>query len=160
MATFSYTLHGYFCRELLLQSHAALHGEFLLVLHTQCWFMQEAPLVRPSAGLYGELLLHQYMPSAGLYAIWGVTLTSIHAQCWFIWGVTLTSIHAQCWFIWGVTLACPVLVYVLSFSYTPHAGFFLWGVSLIRSMLASLCREFLLYKTKRTNVKVNKNVHN
>ena len=47
-----------------------------------------------------------------------------------------------------------------SFSNTPHAGFFLLGVSLIRSMLASLCSEFLLYKTKRKNVKVNKNVHN
>ena len=64
------------------------------------------------------------------------------------------------WFVivWGVSL---VLVYEWSFSYTPHApGFFLLGVSLVRSMLASLCREFLLYKTKRKNVKVNKNVHN
>ena len=99
-----------FCGEFLLQSHAALHGEFLLVLHDLCWFMQGAPLGCPHAGLYGEFLL-----------------------------------HAQCWFTCGV-------------SYTPHAGFFLLGVSLIRSMLASLCSEFLLYKTK--NVKVNKNVHN
>ena len=57
-----------------------------------------------------------------------------------------------------------------SFSYMPTAGlcvkFLLhtpcwllsFGVSLLRSMLASLCREFLLYKTK--TVKVNKNVHN
>ena len=92
-----------FCGEFLSQSHAALHGEFLLVLHTLCWFVLGAPLAR------------------------------------------------------------PVLVYVWSFSYTPHAGFFLLGVSLIiRYMLASLCREFLLYKTKRKNVKlkVNKNVHN
>ena len=34
-----------------------------------------------------------------------------------------------------------------------------WGVSLIRSMLATFCREFLLFKTKRKK-KVNKNVHN
>ena len=103
-----------FCREFLLHSHAALHGELLLVLHTLCWFMQGAPLVCPPF-----------------------------------------------WFIWGVSLTCPVLVYEWSFSFTPHAGFFLLGVSLIiRSMLASLCREFLLYKTKRKILKVNKNVHN
>ena len=65
-------------------------------------------------------------------------------------------------------LRAPVLVYMGSFSYMPGAGLygeflihiFLLGVSLLRSMLASLCREFLLYKTKRKNVKVNKNVHN
>ena len=85
-----------------------------------------------------------------------------------------TSCMPPCWFIiiWGVSLTCPLLVYMgsfsympsagllWSFSYTPHAGFFLLGISLIKSMLASLCREFLLYKTKRKNVKVNKNVHN
>ena len=66
----------------------------------------------------------------------------------------------------GHLLCTPVLIYMGSFSYMPSAGLrvefllhiFLWGVSLIRSMLASLCREFLLYKTKR-NVKVNKNAH-
>ena len=61
-------------------------------------------------------------------------------------------------FIWGVSLICPVLVYMWSFpthlslgSFSPkiYAGFFI-----------SLCREFLLYKTKRKNVNVNKNVHN
>ena len=71
-------------------------------------------------------------------------------------------------------LGAPMLVYnyMGSYSYMPSAGlgveFLLntpcWllflGVSLIRSMLASLCREFLLFKTKRKNVKVNKNVHN
>ena len=83
-------------------------------------------------------------PCVGLY-LYGEFL--LHAQCWFI-------------IIWAVSLGltCPVLVYLWSFSYTPHAGFFLWGVSLIRSVLASLCREILLYKTKRS-VKVNKNVH-
>ena len=83
-----------FYGEFLLESHAALHGEFILVIvliHTLCWFMQGTPLAHPRAGLY------------------------------------------------GVSLTCPVLVYVWSFSYTPHAGFFLLGVSLIRSMLASLC---------------------
>ena len=99
-----------FCGEFLLQSHAALHGEFLRVLYTLCLFMWGAPLACPRSDLYGEFLL-----------------------------------HVQCWFTCG-------------FSYTPHAGFFLWGVSLIRSVLASLCREILLYKTKRS-VKVNKNVH-
>ena len=91
--------------------------------------------------------------------------------CCFTWGVSLSLIHPvlvyvgstscapQCWFIWGVSLTCPVLVYVWSFSYTPYAGFFLLGVSLIRSVLASLCREFLLYKTKK-KCKSNKNVHN
>ena len=59
----------FFCGEFLLQSHAALHGEFLLVLHTLCWFMWEAPLACTCAGLYGEFLLH--------------------AWCWFIWGVSL-----------------------------------------------------------------------
>ena len=110
-------------------SHAALHGEFLLVLHTLCWFMRGAPLAHPCAGLYlyGEFLL-----------------------------------HAQSWFIWGVSLTCPVLVYVWSFSYTPHAGFFLLGVSLTQSMLASLCREFppYIFFFFFFNVKVNKNVHN
>ena len=65
-----------------------------------------------------------------------------------------------------------LLVYMGTFSYMPSAGlrveFLLhtpcWllflGVSLIMSMLASLCREFLLFKTKRKNIKVNKNVHN
>ena len=59
-----------FCGEFLLQSHAALHGEFLLVLHTLCWFMWRAPLARPCAGLYREFLLHP--------------------QCWFMCGVSLT----------------------------------------------------------------------
>ena len=59
-----------FCGEFLLQSHAALHGEFLLVLHTLCWFMCGAPLACPYAGLYGEFLLH--------------------AQCWLTTGVSLT----------------------------------------------------------------------
>ena len=60
-----------------------------------------------------------------------------------------------CWFIWGVSLTCPVLDYTWSFSYsnTPHAGFFLLGVSLIRSMLASLSREFLLYKIRNKKCK-------
>ena len=105
----------------------------------------------------------------GYFFLLGVSLT---VPCCFTWGVSLSLTHPElvyvgstscappCWFIWGVTLACPALVYVQSFSYTPHAGFFLLGISLIRSMLASLCREFLLYKTKRKNVKVNKNVHN
>ena len=53
-----------------LQSHDALLGEFLLVLHTLCWFMQGAPPAHHRAGLYGEKLLH--------------------AQFWFIWGIFLT----------------------------------------------------------------------
>ena len=57
-------------------------------------------------------------------------------------------LQVLCWFTCGVSLTCPVLVYEWSFSYTPHAGIFLLGVSFIRSMLASLCSEFLLYKTK------------
>ena len=66
-----------------------------------------------------------------------------------------TSCMPLCWFIWGVSLTCPVLDYMWSFSYsyTPHAGFFLWGVCLIRSMLASLSREFLLYKTRNKKCK-------
>ena len=55
-----------FCGEFLVQSIAALHGEFLFFLHTLCWFMQGAPL----AGLYGDFFLH--------------------AQCWFTCGVSLT----------------------------------------------------------------------
>ena len=98
-----------FCGEFLLQSHAALHGEFLLVLHTLCWLMRGPPLPCPCAGLHGEFLL-----------------------------------HAQCWFMCGVFLTHPMLA---SFSW-----------EFLRSMLASLCREFLLFKRK--NVKVNKNVHN
>ena len=47
-----------FCKEFLLQSHAALHGEFFLVLHTLCWVMQGPPLAHPHAGLYEEFLLH------------------------------------------------------------------------------------------------------
>ena len=61
-----------FCGEFLLQSHADLHREFLLVLHTLCWFMWGAPLARPCAGLYGKFLLH--------------------AQCWFTCGVSLTHL--------------------------------------------------------------------
>ena len=50
-------------------------------------------------------------------------------------------------------------------SYTPHADFFLWGVSFTWSMLASLCEEFLLYKTREqksetSKIKSNKNLHN
>ena len=67
VVTFSYTLHdrGFLKKkkiggggEFFLQSYAALHGEFLLVLHTLCWFMQGAPLAHPHAGLYGEKLLY------------------------------------------------------------------------------------------------------
>ena len=75
-----------------------------------------------------------------------------------------------CWFIiiWGVSFTCPVLAYMGSFFYMPSAGlrveFLLqtpcWllflGVSLLRSMLAFLCRKLLLYKTKRKNVKGTK----
>ena len=105
----------------------------------------------------------------GYFFLQGAFLT---VPCCFTWGVSLSLTHPvlvyaestscapQCWFIWGVTLTYPVLVYLWSFSYTPHAGFFFLGVSLIRSMLASLCREFLLYKTKIKHIKVNKNVHN
>ena len=126
-----------FCGKFLLQSHAALHGEFLLVLHTLCWFMRGAPLACPRAGLYGEFLL-----------------------------------HAQCWFIWQVSLTCPVLLYMWSFSYMPSAGlrveFLLhtpcWLLSLgsfsHKVYAGFFWSEFLLYKTKRKNVKVNKNVHN
>ena len=128
-----------FCGEFLLQSHAALHGEFLLVLHTLCWFMWRAPLERPCAGLYGEFLLH--------------------AQCWFIWGICLTCpvlvymgslsympsaglygeflLRAQCWFMCGVSLTHPMLAsFVGSFSHV-YTGFFIKP------------REFFLYKTKR-----------
>ena len=109
-------------------------------------------------------------------------LISLTVPCCFTWGVSLSLTHpvlvyarsTLCWFmiIWGVSFTCPVLVYMGSFSYMPSAGlrveFLLhtpcWllflGVSLIMSMLASLCREFLLFKTKRKNIKVNKNVHN
>ena len=58
----------------------------------------------PSAGLYGEFLL-----------------------------------HAQCWFIWGDSLTHPMLVSFLG---------------------SSSHKVLLLFKTKRINVKVNKNVHN
>ena len=75
-----------------------------------------------------------------------------------------------CWFIiiWGVSFTCPVLVYMGSFSYMSSAGlrveFLLhtpcWllflGVSLIRSMLASLCREFLLFKRSFSFFKLTK----
>ena len=77
---------------------------------------------------------------------WGVSLSLTHPVLVYAGS---TSCMLPCWFIWGVSLAWPVLVYMGSFSYTPHAGFFLLGVSLIRSMLASLCREFLLYPPKK-----------
>ena len=101
--------------------------------------------------------------------LWGVSLT---APCCFTWGVSLSLIHpllvyagctpcaTLCWFIWGVSLTCPVLVYMWSFLHTPCWILSLGSFSHLRSMLASLCKEFLLYKTKRKNVKVNKNVHN
>ena len=106
-----------FCGDHHLQSHAALYGEFLLVLHTLCWFMQGAPLACPHARLYGEFLL---TPCAGLHVEF--------------------LLHAQCCFRCGVSLTHPMLA---SFS---------WEF-LIRSMLASLCSKFLLYKTK--SVKMN-----
>ena len=74
-----------------------------------------------------------------------------------------TSCMPRCWFIWGVSLTCPVLDYMWSFSYsyTPHAGFFLWGVSLIRSICWLLyLGNFFFTKQETKNVKVNKNVHN
>ena len=109
---------GGFCGEFLLQSHAALYGEFLLVLHTLCWVMQRAPLAGSAPWPCWFIWGFSYMPSAGLY--WEFLL---HAQCWFRCGVSLTVTHP---------------------------------------MPASLCSKFLLYKTKRKNVKlkVNKNVHN
>ena len=107
-----------FCGEFLLQSHAALHGEFLLVLHTLCWVIQGAPLAGSAPWPCWFIWGFSYMPSAGLY---GEFL--LHAQCWFRCGVSLTVTHP---------------------------------------MPASLCSKFLLYKTKRKDVKlkVNKNVHN
>ena len=131
------------------------------------------------------LTTFSYTLHDGYFFRLGVSLT---VPCCFTWGVSLSLTHPvlvyagstsctpPCWFIWGVSLTCPMLVYVWSFSYMPSAGlcveFLLhtpcWLLSLgsfshirvIRSMLASLCSEFLLYKTKRKNVKVNKNVHN
>ena len=100
-----------FCWEFLLHSHAALHGELLLVLHTLCWFMWGTPPVL----VYNYMGSFFYMPSAGLHVEF-LLLT----PCWLLF----------------------------------------LGVSLIRSTLASSCRDFLLFKTKRKNVKVNKNVHN
>ena len=79
-----------FCQEFSLQSHAALHGEFLSLthpvlgyagstscmamamlvymgsvsykLHAQCWFIYMGSFsYMPSAGLYGSF---SYMPSA------------------------------------------------------------------------------------------------
>ena len=104
-----------FCGEFLLrlQSHADLHGEFLLVLHTLRWFMRGAPLACPRAGLYGSF---SYMPSAGLLVEF--------------------LLHTPCW-----------LLSLGSFSRKVYAGFFTYS-------------KFLFYKTKRKNVKVNKNVHN
>jgi len=90
----------------------------------------------------GEFLLQSHAAFI-THPVLGAPLACPHAG---LYGDFL--LHAQCWFIWGLSLTCPVLVYMWSFSYTHHAGFFLWGVSLIWSMLASLCREFLLYKTK------------
>ena len=61
-----------FCGEFLLQSHAALHGEFLLIslTHPVLVYVGSTTCV-PCVGLYGEFLLH--------------------AQCWFTCGVSLTD---------------------------------------------------------------------
>ena len=102
---------------------------------------------------HDDFLLHT--PWLFLFFLWGVSLT---VPCCFTWGVSLglthpvlvyvgsTSCMHLCWFIWGVSRTCPVLVYMGSFSYMPSAGLhvefplhiFLLGVSLLRSMLASL----------------------
>ena len=77
-----------FCGEFVLQSHAALHGEFLLVLHTLCWVIQGAPLAGSAPWPCWFIWGFSYMPSAGLY---GEFL--LHAQCWFRCGVSLTVTH-------------------------------------------------------------------
>ncbi len=142
-----------FCWEFLLQSHAALHGEFLSVLHTLCWLMWGAHLARTCAGLYGEFLLH-----AQCWFTCGVSLTS---PCSFTWGVSLSLTHPVlvyvgstscthlCWFIWGVSLTHPMLASFLgSFSHKVCAGFFMWGISSLQK------------KKKKYNIKSKQNVHN
>ena len=90
----------------------------------------------PCAGLCGKHLLHApvlvYMGSFSDMPSAGLYGEFLlYAQCWFTCGVSLTHLSLG------------------SFSPKIYAGFFI-----------SLCREFLLYKRKRKNVNVNKNVHN
>ena len=53
----------------------------------------------------------------------------IHALYCVIWGVFLSLTHAMLFYVWSF-FTCPVLRYVASFSYTPHA---------------IVCGEFLTY---------------
>ena len=64
------------------KSNAALHGEFLLVLYTLCWFMQEHLLRAPMLVYMGSF---SYMHSAGL----GVKFL-LHTPCWLLSLVSFT----------------------------------------------------------------------
>ena len=89
-------LHG----EFLIQSHAALHGEFFLQSHTALHWGVYLSLTH-CAGLCREHLLllvymgsFSYMPSAGLRVEF-----LLHAHCWFTCGVSLTH-HMLASFSW------------------------------------------------------------
>ena len=93
-----------------LQSHVALHGEFLLVSHTLCWFVWGAPLTCPVLVSMGSF---SYMPSAGFYREF-----LIHAQCWFMCGVSLTHPMLASFSSEFLSLGLCWLLYVGNFFFT------------------------------------------
>ena len=139
------------CEEFLL--HIPSSGEFLLRI--QCWFH-----------LYlGSFF---YTSRVGFIFMWGVSLTHPKLPLDFLREFSSTSrsgeflLHIP---LWGVFFK---FLYLGSFSYTSHAGFFfffffflnlgsisytshdglnsVWGVLLTHPVLASFfCREFLLH---------------
>ena len=104
-----------FCREFLLQYPAALHGEFLLVLHTLCWFMRGAPQsCVPPCWFCNYMGSFFYMPSAGLYGSFSY-MTSAGLSVEFF-------LHTTCW-----------LLSVGNFSHNVYAGFLMLGISSLQN---------------------------
>ena len=161
VGSFSYTPRATLCGELLLHApcyfmwgaslthpvllyvgsfsytpRATLCGE--LLLHAPCYFMWGASLTRPVLLYVGSF---SYTPRATLC---GELL--LHAPSYFVWGVSLTRpVHPYYFVVVGVgSLTRPVLLYVGSFSYTPHAVVVGGRGGFSYTPRALLCAEFSL----------------
>ena len=130
-----------------------LSGEFLL--HIPCWlcFSVGSFFYTSQAGLFFCFI---FLIIILFFLIWGVSLTHpvlasflsreflLHIPCclhFYLASFSHTS-HAAFSFLWGVSLTHPMLASFFnlgSFSYTSHAGIFIyfliWGVSLTHPVL-------------------------
>ena len=122
---FSFLSFFFFFFEALSLTHPVLvsflSGEFLL--HIPCWL-----------DIY--LGSFSYSSHVGFLFIWGVFLTHTVLVSFFIWEVSLTYPMLASWLSGEFLLHIPcwLHLYLGSFSYTSHTGFFIF-----------LSREFLLH---------------